>query len=34
MHAQVVADIDKEKMRNVVRKRCTEKKKIIFLKDL
>ena len=33
-HALVVADIDTKKMRNVVRKTCTERRKIRLLKDL
>ena len=33
-HALVVADIDKRKIRNVVRKSCAERRKISLLKDL
>ena len=33
-HALVVADIDKKKIRNVVRKICTERRGISLLKDL
>ena len=33
-HALVEADIDKRKIRNVVRKSCTERRKISLLKDL
>ena len=33
-HLLVVADIDKKKISNVVRKTCTEREKIILLKDL
>ena len=34
LHALVVADIDKEKIRNVARTTCHEKRKISLLKDL
>ena len=33
-HALVVADMDKMKVRNVVRKTCTERRKINLLNDL
>ena len=33
-HALVVADIDRKKIRNVVRKMCTERRKISLLKDV
>ena len=33
LHAFVVADVDKRKIRNVVRKTCTESRKISLLKD-
>ena len=33
-HAVVVADIDKKKLRNVKRRTCTKRRKIILLKDL
>ena len=32
-HALVIADIDKKKIRNDVRKTCTERRQIILLKD-
>ena len=32
MHASVVADIDKRKIKKVVRKMCTERRKISLLK--
>ena len=32
-HALVIADIDKKKVKNVVRKTCAERKKISLLKD-
>ena len=34
LHILAVADIDKKKIRNVVRKTCTERRKISLLKDL
>ena len=34
LHALVVADIDKKKIRIVVRKTCAERKKICLLKDV
>ena len=33
-HAFVIADINKRKIRKVVRKTCTERAKIILLKDV
>ena len=33
-HALVVADIDKRKIRNVVRKTCVESRKISSMKDV
>ena len=33
-HALVIADIDKRKIRKVVRKTCAEKRKISLLKDV
>ena len=33
-HAFVVADIDKKKVMKVVRRTCTEREKISFLKDV
>ena len=33
-HVLVAGDIDKKKMRNVVRKTCTERRKISLLKDV
>ena len=33
-HASVVADIDKKKIRNVVRKTCIDRRKISLLKGL
>ena len=33
-HLLMVADIDKRKIRNVIRKTCTERRKISLLKDL
>ena len=33
-HALMVADIDKKKIRKVVRKTCTERRKISLLKDV
>ena len=33
-HALVIADIDGKKIRNVVRKTCTERRMISLLKDL
>ena len=33
-HALMVADIDKKKIRNVVRKICTKRRKISLLKNL
>ena len=33
-HALVIADIDRKKIRNVVRKTCTGRRKISLLKDL
>ena len=33
-HALVVADIDKKQIKNVVRKTCTERRKISLLKDV
>ena len=33
-HALVIADIDKKKIRKVVKKDCAERRKIIFLKDV
>ena len=33
-HALVMADIDKRKIRKVVRKTCTERRKISLLKDV
>ena len=33
-HAFVVADIDKKKIRNVVRKTCAERRKISLLNDV
>ena len=33
-HALVMADIDKRKIRNVVRKTCAERRKISLLKDM
>ena len=33
-HALVMADIDKRKIRKVVRKTCTERRKITLLKDV
>ena len=32
--ALVVADIDKKKIRNIVRKTCSERRKISLLKDV
>ena len=34
LHALVVVDMDKKKIRNVVRKICIERRKISWLKDL
>ena len=33
-HALVVADIDKRKIKNVVRKACTDRRKISLMKDV
>ena len=33
-HALLVADVDNEKIRNVVRKTCIERRKICLLKDV
>ena len=33
-HALVIADIDKKKIRNIVRKTCAERRKISLLKDV
>ena len=33
-HALVIADIDKKKIRKVVRKACAERRKICLLKDV
>ena len=33
-HALVIADIDKKKIRKVVRKTCAERRKITLLKDV
>ena len=33
-HALVVADMDKKKIRNVMRKTCSERRKIALLKDV
>ena len=33
-HASVIADIDRKKIRNIVRKTCAERRKISLLKDV
>ena len=33
-HALVIADIDEKKVRNVIRKTCTERRKISLLEDV